>query len=48
LAQRLIHPALHPQATTAIAKYAFEFALLNNRKRVTAVHKVRANAGGVQ
>ncbi len=24
----------------AIAKYAFEFALLNNRKKVTAVHKV--------
>ena len=28
------------KATMAIAKYAFEFALLNNRKKVTAVHKV--------
>ena len=26
-------------ATMAIAEYAFEFAFLNNRKKVTAVHK---------
>jgi hypothetical protein len=29
-------------ATLAIAEYAFEFAFLNNRKKVTAVHKVGA------
>ena len=28
------------EATMNIAEYAFEFAYLNNRKKVTAVHKV--------
>ena len=27
-------------ATLRIAQYAFEYAYLNNRKKVTAVHKV--------
>ena len=33
-------------ATRRIAHYAFEYAFLNNRSKVTAVHKVRVVGGG--
>ena len=36
------------EGTRRIAQYAFEYAFLNNRSKVTAVHKAsHNNAGGV-